>query len=84
VISAAAGLLRLPMKQFTLWTFYGSIPRCLFLAYLGWGLGEAYQGMAKGLDRAETIVSALLIVLIFAVIVWLRAKVRGRILTQAD
>lgn len=84
VISAAAGLLRLPMKQFSLWTFYGSIPRCLFLGYLGWGLGEAYQGMAKGLDRVETIVSTLLIVLIFAVILWLRAKVRGRILPQAD
>jgi membrane protein DedA with SNARE-associated domain len=84
VISAAAGLLRLPIKQFSLWTFYGSIPRCLFLGYLGWGLGEAYQGMAKGLDRAETIVSTLLIVLIFVVILWLRAKVRGRILTQTD
>jgi membrane protein DedA with SNARE-associated domain len=84
VISAAAGLLRLPMKQFTLWTFYGSIPRCLFLGYLGWGLGEAYQGMARGLDRVETIVSGLLIVLICAVILWLRAKVRGRILTKAD
>lgn len=34
VISAAAGLLRLPIKQFTLWTFYGSIPRCFFLGYL--------------------------------------------------
>lgn len=84
VISAAAGLLRLPIKQFSLWTFYGSLPRCLFLGYLGWGLGEAYQGMAKGLDRAETIVSTLLIVLIFVVILWLRAKVRGRILTQTD
>jgi membrane protein DedA with SNARE-associated domain len=84
VISAAAGLLRLPIKQFSLWTFYGSIPRCLVLGYLGWGLGEAYQGMAKGIDKAETMVSILLIVLIFAVIVWLRAKVRGRILTQSD
>ena len=84
VISAAAGLLRLPIKQFSLWTFYGSIPRCLFLGYLGWGLGEAYQGMARGIDKAETMVSILLIVLICAVIVWLRAKVRGRILTQSD
>jgi len=80
VISAAAGLLRIPLKQFSLWTLYGSIPRCLFLAYLGWGLGEAYQGMANGIDKAETMVSILLIALIFAVIFWLRAKVRGRIL----
>lgn len=80
IISAAAGLLRLPVKQFTLWTFYGAMPRCLFLGYLGWGLGETYQHFAKGLDRAEGIMSGLLILAIFAVIIWLRARVRGKIL----
>lgn len=80
VISAAAGLLRLPVKQFTLWTFYGSIPRCLFLGYLGWGLGEPYQAIAKGIDKLETIVSLLLLALIFALILWLRSKVRRKIL----
>ena len=82
VISAAAGLLRLPIKQFSLWTFYGTIPRCLFLGYLGWGMGETYQGMAKGIDRAESIMSAILILAIFAVIIWLRARVRVKILDQ--
>jgi len=80
VISAAAGLLRLPIKQFSLWTFYGTIPRCLFLGYLGWGLGETYQAIAKDIDKAETIVSVILIVGIFVAIVWLRAKVRASIL----
>jgi membrane protein DedA with SNARE-associated domain len=82
VISAAAGLLRLPVKQFTLWTFYGSIPRCLFLGYLGWGLGEPYQAIAKGIDKVETVVSLLLLGLIFALILWLRSKVRGKILKR--
>ncbi len=82
VISAAAGLLRLPIKQFSLWTFYGTVPRCLFLGYLGWGLGETYQGIANGIDKAESIVSGLLIIAIFAVIIWLRAKVRGNILKE--
>ncbi len=80
VISAAAGLLRLPLKEFSLWTFYGTIPRCLLLAYLGWGLGETYQSIARGIDRAESIVSAVLIVLILAGIIWLRSRVRGKIL----
>ena len=80
VISAAAGLLRLPIGQFSLWTFYGTIPRCLFLGYLGWGLGEAYQGIAKGIDKAEGVVSGVLILLIFGVVIWLRARVRGKIL----
>lgn len=80
VISAAAGLLRLPIGQFSLWTFYGTIPRCLFLGYLGWGLGETYQGMAKGIDKAEGIVSGLLILAVIAAVLWLRARVRGKIL----
>ncbi len=79
VISAAAGLLRLPLQQFSLWTFYGAIPRCLLLGYLGWGLGETYQGFAKGLDKAEGIVSGILILSIIGAIVWLRARVRGKI-----
>lgn len=83
VISAAAGLLRLPVKQFSLWTFYGAIPRCLFLGYLGWGIGETYHGIAKGLDRVESIVSGLLIVAIIVAIIWLRARVRGRVLKGA-
>ncbi len=82
VISAAAGLFRLPVKQFSLWTFYGTIPRCLFLGYLGWGLGETYRGIAHGIDKAETTVSVLLILLIFALILWLRARVRGKIFNR--
>jgi len=83
VISAAAGLLRLPLKQFSLWTFYGTIPRCLFLGYLGWGLGETYQGIAKGIDKAEGIVSGLLILAIMGCVIWLRARVRGKILDES-
>ncbi|MGE5218471.1 MAG: DedA family protein [Chloroflexota bacterium] len=82
VISAAAGLLRLPLRQFSLWTFYGTIPRCLFLGYLGWGLGETYQGIAKGIDKAEGIVSGILILAIIGAILWLRARVRGKILDR--
>ena len=80
VISAAAGLLRLPIRQFTLWTFYGSIQRCLFLGYLGWGLGEPYQAIAKGIDKVETVISLLLLGLILALILWLRWRVKGNIL----
>jgi len=80
VISAGAGLIRLPLNQFSLWTFYGTIPRCLLLGYLGWGLGETYRSVALGIDRIETIVSAALIAIVFGVIFWLRASVRRKIL----
>jgi membrane protein DedA with SNARE-associated domain len=82
VISAAAGLVRLPLGKFSLWTFYGTIPRCLFLGYLGWGLGETYQGMAKGIDKVEGIVSGILILAIIGAIIWLRARVRGTLLDK--
>jgi membrane protein DedA with SNARE-associated domain len=82
VISAAAGLLRLPLGQFSLWTFYGTVPRCLFLGYLGWGLGETYQGMAKGIDKAEGVVSGILVLGIIAAVIWLRARVRGKLLNH--
>jgi len=82
VISAAAGLLRLPLNQFSVWTFYGTIPRCLLLAYMGWGLGETYQGFAKGIDRAEGIVSGILLVVILGAIVWLRARVKSNMLDK--
>jgi membrane protein DedA with SNARE-associated domain len=82
VISAAAGLLRLPLNQFSLWTFYGTLPRCLLLAYLGWGLGETYQQFAKGIDRAEGIVSGILVLSILGAIIWLRARVRGKMLDR--
>jgi membrane protein DedA with SNARE-associated domain len=83
VISAAAGLLRLPVGQFSLWTFYGTIPRCLFLGYLGWGLGETYQGMAKGIDKAEGVVSGILILGIIVAVIWLRARVREKLLNNS-
>lgn len=80
VISAAAGLFRLPLKQFSLWTFYGTIPRCFFLGYLGWLMGETYHKIGYGIDKVETAVSALIILLLMALILWLRVRVRGKIL----
>ena len=80
LISAAAGLMRLSLTPFTLWTFYGSVPRCLLLAYLGWGLGEAYHDLAYGIDRVETIVSLIIILAILAGIVWLRGRIRRSVL----
>jgi membrane protein DedA with SNARE-associated domain len=80
VISAAAGLFRLPLKRFSLWTFYGTIPRCLFLGYLGWLMGETYHKIGYGIDKVETIVSVFIILVLLALILWLRARVRGKML----
>jgi len=84
VISAAAGLIRLPLKQFSLWTFYGTIPRCLLLGYLGWWIGETYHRVAYGIDRAETTVSILVIAAILGLLLWLRVRVRRETFKGAE
>jgi membrane protein DedA with SNARE-associated domain len=76
LISAAAGVLRLPATQFGLWTFLGSIPRCLLLGYLGFLARDTYLGLAQSINRMESVVSGLLVVGAFAVILWLRARMK--------
>lgn len=78
LISAAAGVLRLPTGPFALWTFVGSIPRCLVLAYLGYYTRDTYEGLAKGLNKAETLVSGLIVVLAMGLILYLRARMKRK------
>ncbi len=84
LISAAAGFVRVAPVTFALWTLYGSIPRCLLLAYLGWGLGDAYHRLAHGIDRVETLVSLSIVLLLIGLIVWLRIRVRKSVLKDGN
>jgi membrane protein DedA with SNARE-associated domain len=76
LISAAAGVLRLPVAAFTVWTFLGSLPRCLLLGVLGYMTRDTYEGIAKNLNKAESLVSAAIVVGSFALILWLRSRMR--------
>jgi uncharacterized membrane protein YdjX (TVP38/TMEM64 family) len=62
LVSIFAGLLRIPIRPFTLHTFLGLIFRCLFLAFFGWWIGATYEKAATRLDSVETIVSILMLV----------------------
>src|SRR4030042_1478914 len=62
LVSIFAGLLRIPIKSFTLYTFLGSIFRCFFLGFVGWWIGATYEKVATRLDSIETIVSILLLI----------------------
>ncbi len=62
LVSIFAGLLRVPIKPFTLYTFLGSIFRCFFLGFFGWWIGATYEKVATHLDSAETIVSILMLI----------------------
>jgi membrane protein DedA with SNARE-associated domain len=77
LISAAAGVLRLPLAQFSLWTFAGSIPRCLLLGYLGYLTRDTYEGLAKNINTLETLISAGIVAGVMGVILWLRSRMKA-------
>lgn len=76
LISAVAGVLRMPVGPFTLWTFLGSIPRCLILAYLGYFTRDSYRNLAGQINMAESMTSAAIVGVVLAGILWLRARMR--------
>jgi len=77
LISAAAGGLRLPLGQFTLWTFIGSIPRCLLLGYLGYLTRDTYEGLAKNINTVESLISAGIVASVIVVVLWLRSRMKA-------
>lgn len=79
LISAAAGVLRIPAAGFSAWTFAGALPRCLFLAYLGYLTRDTYEGLAGSINKAEGLVSAAIVAGAFALIFWLRARMKRRV-----
>jgi membrane protein DedA with SNARE-associated domain len=78
LISAAAGGLRLPLGQFTLWTFIGSIPRCLLLGYLGYLTRDTYEGLAKNINAVESLISAGIVAGVMGVVLWLRSRIKTK------
>jgi len=76
LVSIFAGLLRIPIRPFALYTFLGSSFRCLFLAFFGWWIGATYEKVASRLDSVETIVSILMLIGMGAVFAYLYQKFR--------
>jgi len=78
LVSIFAGLLRIPLRPFTLYTFLGSIFRCFFLAFVGWWIGATYEKVATRLDSVETIVSILMLIGMGGVLGYLYYKLRKK------
>ena len=78
LVSIFAGLLRIPVRPFTLYTFLGSIFRCFFLAFVGWWIGSTYEKVATRLDSAETIVSIIMLVAMVGILGYLYLKLRKK------
>ena len=76
LVSIFAGLLRVPVRAFTFYTFLGSIFRCLFLGFVGWWIGATYEKVATQLDSVETIISLLMLIVMSGVLGYLYYKFR--------
>jgi membrane protein DedA with SNARE-associated domain len=61
VFSAVAGVMRIGVKSFTLFTFLGALVRVFVLGLIGWVLGTAYEELAVQINTWENI--GLIIVL---------------------
>lgn len=76
LVSVFAGLLRIPVRPFTLYTFLGSIFRCLFLGIVGWWAGATYERVATHIDSLEAIISVLMLMAMGGILGYLYYKFR--------
>src|SRR4030042_5137684 len=76
LVSIFAGLLRVPVRPFTFYTFLGSMFRCLFLGFVGWWIGATYEKVATRLDSVETIISILMLIVMGVVLGYLYYRFR--------
>jgi membrane protein DedA with SNARE-associated domain len=61
-IALPAGVARMPRGKFHLYTFLGSWPWCLALAYFGMKLGENWRTMGKYFHQFDLVIGLLLAV----------------------
>lgn len=65
-IALPAGVSRMPRGRFHLYTFLGSWPWCLALAYFGMKLGQNWRSLGTYFHRFDAVIGAIII----AAIVW--------------
>ena len=74
-IALPAGIARMPMGKFIVYTFAGSFPWCLGLAWLGMKLGEHIDQLKPWFHRFD----AVLVVIGLAAVIWfIRKQLKAR------
>ena len=79
-IALPAGMARMPQARFHIYTFLGSFPWCLGLAWVGMKLGERWETdprLKLWFHRLDVVILGLLIVGI-ALLVWSRVRAGAR------
>jgi membrane protein DedA with SNARE-associated domain len=73
-ISLPAGLARMPLLRFSVYTFLGSYPFCYALAWLGYRLGEHWHALESSFRKFDILIGALLIA---GAVWWVRRHLAG-------
>src|SRR5437868_4308822 len=60
-IALPAGVARMPRGKFHLYTFLGSWPWCLALAYFGMKLGENWRSLGKYFHQFDAVIGVVLV-----------------------
>ena len=76
-ISFCAGVIRLDVKRFTIWTLLGSMPRYFVLGLLGWFMGVTYGELSRSIEFIESL-TLLLIVILIVIFILYRIRRRRR------
>ncbi len=79
VISSFCGLVRLPLKEYLVYSFLGTIIRAFFFGIIGWRVGDIYARMAGYFNAIESVAFIGIILVIFFFIAHrMRARRRTR------
>jgi len=73
-ISLPAGLARMPLLRFTVYTFLGSYPFCYALAYLGHTMGEHWHALESSFRKYDVLVGLLLVA---GAVWWIRRHLKS-------
>ncbi len=63
LVSAAAGVLKVNWRRFGFYSLLGMIVRNMFLAFLGWKVGEIYFSIADRIDNLESFITYTIVAL---------------------
>ncbi|HEY2106280.1 MAG TPA: DedA family protein [Candidatus Binataceae bacterium] len=74
-IAFPAGVSRMGLWRFSIYTLLGSYPWCLALAYAGMKLGQHWRDLAPYFHRFDNLIAVLLVI---AIAVFVYARLRGR------
>ena len=80
-IALPAGVARMPRGKFHIYTFLGSWPWCLALAYFGMKLGENWRSLGKYFHQFDAVIG---VVLAAGVIWFIWSHWRGRMGAEAE